>query len=113
MRHSRNRPRIRIKTNVTAANTENIVKFFDSLWKRKSKDGYKVDHLVINDGPDGFWWKKQAAMTDKEFDWFSGIYEEFHCELFNPQVENNWCGIIGVKIEYVDENNKVHKCEVV
>jgi len=102
-----------IENCITQKEAENIVKFFESLFKRKDKDGYRVDYITINDGPDEFWWKKRGGMTDKEFDWFSGVYEEYHCTLFNPQVEHNWCGIHWVKIEYVDENGKVHKCEVI
>lgn len=98
---------------ITQKEAEKIVLFFDSLWKKKNKDGYQVNHIIINDGPDEFWWKEQGAMTDKEFDWFSGIYNEYECDLFNPQVEHNWCGIVNAKIEYIDENNKIHKCEVI
>lgn len=103
----------KIEKCITQEEAENVVKFFDSLWDRKNKEGFEVDHVVLNDGKNDFWWKEQAAMTDMEFDWFSGFYDEFQCTFFNPQIENNWYGIFNVNIEYVDENNKVHKCEVV
>lgn len=102
-----------IENCITQKEAENIVKFFDSLWKRKDKNGYRVNHIVINDRASSFWWKEHGRMTDKEFDWFSYIFEEFECTLFNPQVEHNWYGIVGAKIEYVDKYNKVHKCEVI
>ncbi len=98
---------------ISQKEAENIVNFFNSLWKRKNKDGYQVNHIVINDGPDEFWWKEQGAMTDKEFDWFSGVYREYEGDLFNPKVEHNWCGIVNAKIEYIDENGDVHRCEVI
>lgn len=98
---------------ISQKEAENIVLFFNSLWERKDKDGYDVDHIVITDGKSEFWWKECGAMTDREFEWFSGVFDEFETTLFNPQIEHNWCGIVSVRIEYVDENGKIHKCEVV
>ena len=102
-----------LKQCMTQKEAERLVLFFNSLWERKDKDGYEVDHIIITDGKDEFWWKEHGAMTDKEFKWFSGVFDEFETALFNPQVEHNWCGIVDVKIEYVDENSKIHRCEVV
>jgi len=102
-----------LKQCMTQKEAERLVLFFNSLWERKDKDGYEVDHIIITDGKDEFWWKEHGAMTDKEFKWFSGVFDEFETTLFNPQVEHNWCGIVDVKIEYVDENSKIHRCEVV
>lgn len=98
---------------ISQKEAENIVLFFNSLWERKDKDGFEVDHIIISDGIDPFWWKDMGAMTDKEFEWFSGVFDEFETTLFNPQIEHNWCGIVNVKIEYIDENGKTHKCEVI
>ena len=98
---------------ITQFEAEKMVRFFDSLWKRKNKDGYEIRHIIISDGASEFWWKKRGQMTDKEFKWFSEVYEEYRCSLFNPQIEHNWCGIVDVKIEYIDEKGKVHKCEVI
>lgn len=98
---------------ITQYEAESIVKFVNSLWERKDKDGYNVDHIVLNDGPNEFWWKKCGGMTDKEYKWFSDIYQKYQSNLFNPQIEHNWYGVISAKIEYVDCHNKVHKCEVV
>jgi hypothetical protein len=98
---------------ISQKEAENIVLFFNSLWERKDKDGFEVDHIIISDGIDPFWWKECGAMTDMEFEWFSGVFDEFETTLFNPQIEHNWCGIVNVKIEYVDENGKTHKCEVI
>ena len=98
---------------ISQKEAENIVLFFNSLWERKDKDGYEVDHIIITNGKSEFWWKEYGAMTDKEFDWFSGFFDEFERILFNPQLEYEWCGIINVKIEYVDENCKIHRCEVI
>lgn len=92
---------------------ENLVLFFNSLWERKDKDGFDVDHIIITDGKDEFWWRDMGAMTVREFEWFSGVFDEFETTLFNPQIEHNWCGIVSVRIEYVDENGKIHKCEVI
>ena len=98
---------------ITQKEAEDIVNFINSLWRRKDKDGYVVEHIVINEGIDSYWWKDQAAMTDKEFEWFSHVYEKFNTRLFNPQVEHNWCGITDCRIEYVDENGDVHQCDVI
>lgn len=98
---------------ISQKEAENIVLFFNSLWERKDKDGFEVDHIIISDGIDPFWWKECGAMTDMEFEWFSGVFDEFETTLFNPQIEHNWCGIVSVRIEYVDENGKIHKCEVI
>lgn len=98
---------------ITQDEAEKIVKFFDELWERKNKDGYEVDHIIVNDGKDSFWWMEQGAMTYDEFEWFSKIYEKYQCPLFNPQIEHNWCGVRDVRIEYIDENGDVHRCEVV
>ena len=102
-----------ISNRITQKEAEQMVNFFNSLWNRKNEDGFEVDHIVINEGISSYWWKNRGGMTDKEFEWFSGIYEKFNSILFNPQVEHNWCGIVGCNIEYVDENGNVHKCEVV
>ena len=98
---------------ITQKEAEDIVNFINSLWRRKDEDGFEVDHIVINEGIDSYWWKNQAAMTDKEFEWFSTVYEKFNGLLFVPQVEHNWCGIKDCRIEYVDENGDVHQCEVI
>lgn len=98
---------------ITQAEAEKLVNFFSSLWNRKDAEGFEVSHVVLNDGPDSFWWKEQAAMTDEEFSWFSEIYEKFSEYLFNPQIENNWCGIVDCEIEYIDDSGNVHKCEVI
>ena len=70
----------------------------------RSDGGCKKPHYID---------KCPSDMTDKEFEWFSGVFDEFETTLFNPQVEHNWCGIVSVRIEYVDENGNIHKCEVV
>ena len=97
---------------ITMKKAEDIVKFINSLWERKDKNGYDINHIVINDGPDNCWWKDYGGMTDKEFEWFSDIYYKYH-SLFNPKIEHNWCGIVGCEIQYLDENGKTHKCEVI
>lgn len=98
---------------ITVKDAEEIVRFINSLWKRKDKNGYNIDHIVLNDGESKFWWQDRGGMTDKEFKWFSKIYEKYQSVLFNPQIEHNWYGISSAKIEYIDENGKVHKCEVI
>ena len=98
---------------IMQSDAEKLVKLFNSLVERKDIDGYQVDNIILNDGPSKFWWKQHSMMTDKEYDWFSQIYDEYSTRLFNPIVEHNWCGIVGIKIEYVDENGKRHMCEVV
>ena len=98
---------------ISQKEAENIVHFFNSLWERKDKDGFDVHHINITDGKDEFWWKDMGAMTDREFEWFSEVFDEFETTLFNPQIEHNWCGIVNVNIEYIDENSKIHKCEVI
>jgi hypothetical protein len=54
-----------------------------------------------------------GGMTDKEFKWFSKIYDRFQCSLFNPTIEHNWCGVVGANIVYYDENGEMFDCEVV
>ena len=98
---------------ISSKDAEDLVKLFDSLENRKNKEGYEARHIVLNDGPSRFWWIDEGAMTEKEFNWFSDIYNRFMPDLFNPQVEHNWYGIIGVSIKYWDENGEVHKCEVI
>ena len=98
---------------ITQEEAEKIVKFFNSLWNRKDKEGFEASHVVLNDGPDSFWWKEQSAMTDEEFDWFSQVYEKYQNSLFNPQIEHNWYGVVSAKVEYVSGRGLVHRCEVI
>lgn len=97
---------------ITEKDAEKLVKLFDSLWERKDEDGYEVTHVVLNDGPSRFWWQKQAAMTDEEYDWFSDFYNEYSW-LFSPEIEHNWYGVSSVAICYYDENNEKHNVEIV
>ena len=97
---------------ITQNEAEELVKFFDSLWKRKDKDGFEVDHIVINEGVNLFWWKDQGGMTDDEFYWFACVYKRFETALFNPKTEHEWCGVVNVQIVYIDSNNQAHPCKV-
>lgn len=92
---------------------EETYKFFNKILdKRQTKDGYTVDHLVLNDGPDEFWHCEQGGMTKEEFKWFEKFYEKWGDMLY-PEVEHNWYGIVWVSIKYIDENGKEHRCEVI
>lgn len=100
-------------TYMTTKEAEETYKFFNEILdKRKDNDGYIVDHLVLNDGPSEFWHCENGGMTKKEFKWFKKFYDKWGSYL-GPEIEHNWYGIVWVSIEYVDENGKEHRCEVV
>jgi len=108
---------------LTQSKAEEIYKFFHKILKEDRKyedthsDGktyeYKVDHILLNDGPKESWHCKYSAMTKQEFEWFKKFYERYEISLLQPEVDYNWYGIIDVNIYYIDEDYKKHDCEVI
>lgn len=92
---------------ITKELAEKIVKFFNSLWNRETGKGYKVNHIVLNYDCDRYWWTEEGCMTEEEFEWFSGIYDNYYT-LFCPRVGRNcWYGVVGARIVYKDEKGNM------
>lgn len=94
---------------ITEDEATKLVELFKSLEERNDD----VIHLILNDGPDEYWWKECCKMTDEEFNWFKGFYEKYERDLFNPTIDNNWYGVVSADIYYYDEDNKEHNVEIV
>lgn len=97
---------------VTQEDAEFIVRLFEMIFSRKDKDGYDVDHIILNDGPSEFWWKEYGAMSDGEMKWLEHFMDQ-HSTLFVSHIDHNWYGIRDVQIVYIDGQNRRHRCEVV
>lgn len=98
---------------ITTEDAERIVKLVKSILGRETSGGYVVNHIVLNDGPDDFWWKECCEMTDEEFKSMEDVCEKYENSLFSPKVDHNWYGITDAQIVYYDENDNKHRCEVI
>lgn len=98
---------------ITTKEAEKLFKFFRDILNRE-----ECDHITLNDAwelgckenPTTFWY--EDYMSEKEIKQFAKFYEKYNTTLFNPEVEHNWYGIVGVAIYYFDENGDRHNCEV-
>lgn len=99
---------------ITTKEAERIYKFFNEILNRE-----ECDHIVLNDAweltckenPTTFWY--EDYMSEKEIKKFAKIYDKYNSTLFNPSVDHNWYGIVGINIFYYNENGEKFNCEVV
>jgi len=89
---------------ITVKEAEYLVKFFKKILE-------KMDHIVLNEGIKDYWFEDE--LTKSEIKELKEIYDKYNNYLFNPRIDNNWYGVVSVKIIYYDEYGELHNCEVI